>query len=359
MGANEKEYIVKIETKTIVRMILFGFLIALLFVLKDLVLVLLTSIVIASFIESVVNKFKQYKIPRNVVVIVVYLVSLGVMITMFYFFVPVFAEQLSSLIHALGKYIPETSLLNNLQGETVSNTQQLVSGIQDNAPLADIIGDFQRLISGISGSFLQVTSLLFGSVMNVILIAVITFYLSMQDRGIEYFLRIVTPIKHEEYIIGLWKRTERKIGLWFQGQMLLGLLVGLLMYLGLTILGVQYALVIALGVAVLELIPFGIILAIIPSVLFAYADGGMSLSLKVLGLFVIVQQFENYLIAPLIVNKIIGVSPLVVILSILIGAKLAGFWGIILAIPVAVCLLEYLSDIEKGKSVRYTDHPNV
>jgi predicted PurR-regulated permease PerM len=131
------------------------------------------------------------------------------------------------------------------------------------------------------------------------------------------------------------------------------------MYLGLTILGVQYALVIALGVAVLELIPFGIILAIIPSVLFAYADGGMSLSLKVLGLFVIVQQFENYLIAPLIVNKIIGVSPLVVILSILIGAKLAGFWGIILAIPVAVCLLEYLSDIEKGKSVRYTDHPNV
>jgi predicted PurR-regulated permease PerM len=87
---------------------------------------------------------------------------------------------------------------------------------------------------------------------------------------------------------------------------------------------------------------------------FAYSTGGITLAVKVIFLYTIVQQFENYLIAPLIVNKVIGISPLVVILSLLIGAELAGLWGLLLGIPVAVCLLEYLSDIEKGKSIRYT-----
>jgi predicted PurR-regulated permease PerM len=354
VSREQKEYIIKFETQMIVKIVLFALLLILIYVLRDLVLVLLTAIVIASFIESVVKKLEKFKVPRTLAVISVYIISLVFIIGVFYVFVPILISQVSSLVQSLGDYIPKDSFLQSFQAPNISSTKDLITDISSNASLGDLIKSTQSLVNNVSGGFVQTASIVFGGVLNVVLIAVITFYLSVQEHGIQYFLRVVTPIKHEEYIIDLWKRTERKIGLWMQGQMMLGILIGVMLFLGLSILGVKYSLVIAAFSAIFELIPFGIILAGIVGIAFAYIDGGMGLAFKVFLLFWIVQQFENYLIAPLIVNKVIGVSPLVVILSVLIGAKLAGLWGVLLAIPVAVCLLEYLSDVEKGKSVRYT-----
>ena len=186
--------------------------------------------------------------------------------------------------------------------------------------------------------------------LNLLLIFIVSFYLSITEKGIESFLRIVTPDVHKEYLVGLWQRTERKIGLWVQGQMLMGIIVGVLAYLGLTIIGVKYSLVLALIVMIAELVPFGLVIATIPAILFAYLDGGVALSAVTLGFYLILGQFETYLIYPLIVKRATGISPLVVILSVLIGGELAGIWGVFLAVPVAVCLLEFFDDFEKKKT---------
>ncbi|KKP62958.1 MAG: hypothetical protein UR57_C0009G0001, partial [Candidatus Nomurabacteria bacterium GW2011_GWE2_34_25] len=130
-----------------------------------------------------------------------------------------------------------------------------------------------------------------------------------------------------------------KIGLWMQGQLLMGMIVGVLAYLGLTIIGVKYSLILALMVVIAELVPFGLVIATIPAILFAYLDGGVAIAAVVLGFYFILGQFETYLIYPLIVKKATGISPLVVILSVLIGAELAGIWGVFLAVPTAVCLI--------------------
>ncbi|KKP94305.1 MAG: hypothetical protein US00_C0002G0001, partial [Candidatus Nomurabacteria bacterium GW2011_GWF2_36_126] len=137
-----------------------------------------------------------------------------------------------------------------------------------------------------------------------------------------------------------------KIGLWMQGQLLMGMIVGVLAYLGLTIIGVKYSLILALIVVIAELVPFGLIVATIPAVLFAYLDGGVTISAIVLCFYFILGQFETYLIYPLIVKKATGISPLVVILSVLIGAELAGIWGVFLAVPTAVCLIRKKSKRE-------------
>ena len=136
-----------------------------------------------------------------------------------------------------------------------------------------------------------------------------------------------------------------------QGQLLLGLLIGVLMYLGLSIFSVRYALLLAILAAIFELVPFGIILAAIPIIAFAYLDGGVTLALIVAGFILIVQQFENYLFVPLIIKKAVGISPLAIILALLIGAQLAGFWGVVLAIPVAVLILEFVDDLEKKRKM--------
>ena len=62
----------------------------------------------------------------------------------------------------------------------------------------------------------------FGSVVDSILILVMAFYLSIQEKGIYTFLKIITPRKNEAYVLDLWGRVQQKIGLWFKGQLFLG-----------------------------------------------------------------------------------------------------------------------------------------
>ena len=172
----------------------------------------------------------------------------------------------------------------------------------------------------------------------------------MQEKGIENFLRIVTPIRYESYVLDLWSRTQRKIGLWMQGQLILGILIGVFVYLGLAILNVPYALFLAVLAAVFELIPlFGPILAAVPAVLLVFVNLGPAIGFTVIGFYIIMQQFENHLIYPLVVRKVIGVPPLLVILSLLVFGKLFGFLGLLISVPIVTLILEITDDIDRRK----------
>jgi predicted PurR-regulated permease PerM len=349
MDNNFKSMQISISNGTIIRVALFGIVLLALVKLTNIILILLTSIVVASFIGFAVKKMKKYVKSRTLSVALIYIFSFAIIFGLLSVFVPVFIQEMSTLVAQLGKYIPEGSILNTFQQDTITGAKGVVSTISHNASIGDVIKSTQDLVASLSGGFFNIFGQAFGGVFNLLLIIVVSFYLSVTERGIESFLRIITPSPHEEYIIDLWLRTERKIGLWMQGQMLMGVIVGMLTYLGLTIIGVKYSLVLALLVVVAELIPFGLILATIPGIIFAYLDGGITIAAITMLLYIILGQFETYLIYPLIVRRATGISPLVVIISLLVGATLAGFWGVILAIPCAVCLLEFLDDLEKKK----------
>ena len=340
---------ISISTNTLVKIVLLGALIFALIKLSNLVLIILIAIVVASFVESAVKKLKPYIKSRSVAVFLIYIFTIGIIVGLSSIFMPVFINEMSALVASLSQYIPNSSLLNGFQPDTITGAKDVVSTISRNASIGDVVKTTKALISSMSGGFMDIFGGAFGGLVNFFFVTIISFYLSITEKGIENFLRIITPIDSEEYIIDLWQRTEHKIGRWVQGQMLLGLIIGVLAYLGLTILGVKYSLVLAILTAFCELVPLGIFLAVIPVTLFGYLDGGVTMALLSFGLYFILHQFENYLIYPLIIKKVIGISPLVVILSIIIGFELAGFMGVILAIPTAVCLLEFLDDLEKKK----------
>ncbi len=349
MQEQNKKIQISISNDSIIRVILFGLVLYAAFKLTNLILIVLTSIVVASFVVYAVSKMNKYIKNRLLSVILIYIVSIGIVIGLLSVFIPTFIAEMSDLVSQLGRYIPDTSILNTFQTDTITGAKTVVSTISHNASIGDVIKSTQSLVSSLSGGFFNIFGTAFGGLLNLLLIFIVSFYLSITDKGIENFLRIVSPDKHEEYLIDLWQRTERKIGLWMQGQMLMGVIVGVLAYLGLTIIGVKYSLVLALVVVIAELVPFGLVIATIPAILFAYLDGGVALAAVTLGFYLILGQFETYLIYPLIVKRATGISPLVVILSVLIGAELAGIWGVFLAVPVAVCLLEFFDDIEKKK----------
>ncbi len=354
MNENAKMATVTISNGTLFRIVLFIALCIAFIKLSNIILVVLTSIVVASFVESAVNRMKPILKNRTLSVFLIYAISIAVIAGLMSVFVPVFIDEMSALVAQLANYIPHNSVFNTFQADTISGAKGVVSTISHDASLSEVIESAKIFFNSVSGGFFDIFGSAFGGVLNLGLILVISFYLSITEKGIENFLRIIIPASHEEYAISLWQRTERKIGLWMQGQMLMGVLMAMLTYLGLTILGVKYSLVLGLFVFIAELVPFGLILATIPGVVFAYLDGGVTLSLMVAALYLILGQFESYLIYPLIVKKATGISPLVVILSLLVGATLAGFWGVVLAVPSAVCLLEFVNDLEKKKVLSRT-----
>jgi predicted PurR-regulated permease PerM len=339
--------VVNITTGTIIRGILLVLLFAALFYLKDLVLVVLTAVVIASAIEPATAWFVKYRFPRVVAVLIVYLIFLSVLLGFFYFFLPPVLSESINFLTTLPDYLQKFDSAGPLQDSAFLGTQNVVNSFS----ATGIIKELHTLFSNVSQSFLATVTFIFGGAVSFVLIIVFSFYFAVQETGIDDFLRIITPVEHQKRVLNLWKRSQYKIGLWMQGQLILALIVGMLVYLGLTILGVKYALLLAIIAALFELIPvFGPILSAIPATIIGFVDGGVTIGLLVIGLYVIIQQFENHLIYPLVVTKVVGVPPLLVILALLVGAQLAGFLGIILSVPVAAVIQELVRDLEREKA---------
>lgn len=352
MPNREKDTIISISTGTIVRIlaILLGFWV--LYLLRDLVLVILTAVVLASSVEPAVKFLGKYRVHRIPAVLGVYVTLAGLFVGLFYAFVPPILGELYDFAGNLPGVAKELNL-SMLAGDTgaVKKGELLLAQIAQGVPVSELSTTLSGVLSASKG-FATTAGSVFGGLFSFVLIAILSFYFAMQERGIENFLKIVIPFGKEAYAIDLWERSKTKIGKWMQGQLLLGVLIFILVYLGLTIFGIPYALLLALLAGVLEIIPvFGPILAAIPAVALAFSVGGTSLALIITGFYLLVQQFESNLIYPLVVRKIVGVPPILVILALIIGAELAGFLGILISIPVVAAIMELVDDIEKKKGI--------
>lgn len=340
-----KDINVHISAGTILKTLLFLAGAALLWYLRDLVLILLTAIVIASAIEPAVRFLMRRGFHRVLAVICMYVFVGGIFFTLLFLFVPPVLNDAASFLSSLPTTLGKLNITDATHGILPwGNVSDIVS-------TEDLLHQVSTTLTDSTGGVFTTLSAFFGGLTSFALIVVFSFYLSVQETGVDDFLRVITPTQNQAYVLHLWKRSQTKIGKWMQGQVVLGLIVGVLLYLGLTILGIPNALLLAVLAGVFELIPvFGQILAAIPGVTIAFASGGITAALLVAGLYLVIQQFEANLIYPVVVKKVVGVPPLLVILALIIGAKLAGFLGILLSAPIASALQEFVTDIDKQKT---------
>lgn len=314
--------------------------------LRDLALLVLTAIVIASAIEPGIAFFGRRGVPRFFSTLLIYAGIFGSTFLIIYLlFPPIIADAAAFLSSTLPQYAGALSISSHFS--SIAEAARFLGGPQGIQSFVQTLLSFQSVFV-VSGSGLLQT--FFGGIFSFALVTVLSFYFALQDTGVDDFLRMVMPVAHEEYSVDLWKRSQKKIGLWMQGQILLSVIVGILVYLGLLLIGIPYALLLAVFTAVAELIPvFGSLIAGTAAVVVAYSSGGVPLGLIVAGLFIVVNQFESNLIYPLIVKKIVGVPPLLVIVALIAGYTLAGFLGVLLSVPVAAVLLEFITDFDKRK----------
>ncbi|MBI1974588.1 MAG: AI-2E family transporter [Candidatus Zambryskibacteria bacterium] len=317
-------------------------------IVSGLILVVVTAIVIASAIEPVAAWAKRERIPRLPVVILVYLLSILIVSGLFYFL-------LLPLVGDVGNFIKTLTIYSNsvVKGGFLSDmfkTQNIFAGLDTPIIIREMssyLNEFSQFLS--QGVFSSLSSI-FGGVSNFFLILILSFYLVVQEDGISKFLKIITPLKHESYVINLWRRSQAKIGRWMQGQIIASVAVMILAYIGLLIVRVPHALLLAVSVGVFDLIPiFGPIIAAIPAIFVGFISGGTVMALTVGAIYLVVQQIESNFIYPLVHKKIVGVPPTVSIISVVAGWELAGFLGVVIAVPVAAAVMEMFSDFEERK----------
>ncbi len=347
---HKDQTVISITVGTITKAIVVVLLFATLFILKELVLVLLMSIVLASAVEPGTQWFIRRGVPRIFSVIFIYLcIAIGLIGLVFFLLLPLLYQSTDFLRNS-ASYFSVGTLSNTVSNSSFFSTDSFVTGLTNNLNLDQITSQINALIGGIYSNTFSTVATVFGGIVNFLLVIVISFYLAVEDDGVGKFLKAITTIKHEKYVVSIWKRSQRKIGLWMQGQLVLAVIIGMLVYLGLLIIDVPNALLLATLAAAFEIIPlFGPILASIPAVMIAFVSGGVPLAAMVIGLYVIIHQFENQLIYPLVVKKVVGVSPIVSIVALVAGFELAGIVGVILAVPIAAVIIEFFNDFEKDK----------
>ena len=310
-----------------VRVVLVGVGAFFVWTLRDFFLIILTAIVIASFVESSIPHFKKIGINRVFAVVICYVGAILFMAGLFYLFAPLLITEIYNFSTFLSAYVPDSALLNYLRNDAFSGAKDIVANLTHSLSLTSLLATSKAFISNLSGGFFQTLSSAFGSIFNAVLIIIVSFYLSIEEKGIEKFLRIVLPIEHEDYAVDLWDRARKKIALWIKGQLVLGLIDAVLVYLVLSLIGVKYALLLAILAGIMGLVPYGTL---------------------------IIHQFELFLFTPLLIKNIVGLSPFVIILAAVAGFELGGVWGLVLGIPAAVFLMELMSDVEKHKAFART-----
>ena len=344
----DKEIRVSITSGTIFTALLIVVGVYLFWILRDLALLVLTAIIIASAIEPGVAFFIRYSIPRFISALLVYVLVFGAIFSILYFFFPPIIADAAGFLSAMPRYLDTINITAPLSN--ITNTVSVVSSQSQAQSYIQTLLSLQSLFTSSSGSVLQLVITFFGGIFSLVLVIVLSFYFALQDTSVDDFLRIVMPVRYEEYSVNLWKRARKKIGLWMQGQILLSVIVAILVYLGLLIIGIPYALLLSVFTAMAEIIPiFGSLIAGAVAVIVGYSDGGVAIAAIVAGLYIVVNQFESNLIYPLIVKKIIGIPPLLVIVALIAGYTLAGFLGVLLSVPVAAVALEFLTDFDKRK----------
>ncbi|MFH1559661.1 MAG: AI-2E family transporter [Patescibacteria group bacterium] len=326
---------IDISTSTIFRVVLIGLVLVFLYYIIDILLLVFISFVIVSAVSPIVDRLEKYKIPRFLSTILIYALGFFGVGYLLSLAIPLLIGQTKQLLGHVPQYWNQIAMnswigslfgLDSGMGSSSEKLRQLFSG------------SFSGVFFTKAGSYL-IRFIYFAVVFSL------SFYMTIQKNALKRFIEAIVPEDYEKYIISLVGRIQGKLGHWLQGQLFLNLIIGGLVYLALYLLGIPFALVLALAAAFLEFIPtIGPVVAAVLAALVALTISPVKAILAIV-VFVIIQQLENHLIVPIVMKQAVGLNPVVIIIALLIGAKLAGPLGAVLAVPVTTALSVFVGDL--------------
>ncbi|MDO8471945.1 MAG: AI-2E family transporter [bacterium] len=296
-----------------------------LYQVRDILVLMFVVFVFVAALNPIVSRF-QKRMPRlaavTIIFICIFLVLLGTSALIF--------QPLVIQANALATIVPEKLKTIIPVYNQFSNNHNLV------ADLSSSLQQFSGTLANLSGNLITATFSVFGGIFTILSIFVLTFYLLLEEQAVRQFVDNVVAPNYKQQAGVLLKKIGDKMGAWVRGQLLLMLVIGILYLILLLALGIQAPLPLALWGGLTEVIPYlGPILGGAAALVVALITGTPLQALLVVVGIIVIQQLENQFLVPKIMQRAVGLSPVVVILALLIGSKIFGIVGGLLAIPVA------------------------
>lgn len=320
------------------------------FLVRDVLLLIYVSGLLAIGFSPVVRLIERQKalpigtarFPRWLAILILYLVLIGVLTGIGFLIFPPLADQVQQFWAAFPdmQYRAQEFLIGKgLLKEHVSLTEAVKQAPASRGGQA--VGTVLGAIAGVVGG-------LFG----LLTILILTFYILIESDSLQRTMLQLFPARDRARVAAASRDITIKVSAWLGGQLLLGGIIGATSAIGLWLLGIPFFYVLALISGVGELIPVvGPVLSAIPAIAVA-ASVSINKVLLVILFFVLQQQFENHVLVPKVMQRQVGVSPVTVIVALLIGGKLLGIVGAILAVPSAAILQVLFLEIVAAREKR-------
>ena len=293
------------------------------------------AVILTYVLNPLVNLLQRLVKKRIIATILAYLIVvflIGIMITFLY---PLIADQVRGFFRDFPLYVEYArNFIDNLSQKYITiEIPAEVRNVIDN-----MINDVREFGISVIKRAPGATINLFSAIINMVVSPVIAFYFIKDSKRIKAFIFRLFPKSKRSRIEDFVSTVNHALGGFIKGQLAVAFIVGVLCSIALLIIGVRYAIFIGMVAGLFNIIPYlGPIVGIIIASLVAVFDNPIKI-IFILISFIAIQQIDNFFISPNIMKYQVGVHPVTVILSLILGGSLFGFWGVLLAVPiVAIC----------------------
>jgi predicted PurR-regulated permease PerM len=333
----------------------------LLFLLQDKIVLMLLAVFVAAVVDPGAKALAKIGIPRGLAILFLYFVALFLLVSLLVSLIPILADQIQQIAAFINEqvsaFLASPSVhLPFVSDEVNGRLTNLVISTINTLSISQITGALQELGKSLAvpaeGSLLfaaHVAGSVVNFIVNLILVLVIAFFMQLEKEKIIAWLRGFVPGNVRSYVEDKSEVIHWQLGQWVRGQLLLCAAIGILVFLALVILRMPYALTLGILAFFTEFIPVvGIFVAAIPAVLIALTQQGFLWAVMLACIYYVIQWCESNLLAPLILKRTVGLSPIAILFAMLVGISFPSvihpILGIMLAIPLTTIIALFLED---------------
>ncbi len=314
--------------------------IALVYLVRNTLIPLFLSMLIAYLLMPMADFLENRGLGRIPAISITFLLFFGLLFLIVLYMIPVFNQQLNALSSGLPRYI---GTVNEDMARLQTRLSQYWPAIQE----VDVRLRIQQVLLDTLNSIPAYIANIFSIFPLLILVPLISFFFLKDAKRIRKGFLNRVPNRYFEMVVGLLYEIDRKIGNYIRGQLLRSTIIGGLTYLGLTLFGLKFSLLLAIFAGIMNLVPYaGPLIGSVPAVILAFLNQAnplapltllspLPLLFHIIMVYIIVQTLDAIWIAPYILGWSVDIHPLGIVLLLLFGNQLFGWWGIILAVPMA------------------------
>jgi len=324
------EKILDISWRTILKISVAILIFYALFSIKEILILFIFALTISILFNPTISFLQRKKIPRSLAVVFIYVGIFGVLSILIYMMVPIFAEEVQKFLEFFPQYFERISPpLRNLGLEAFQDIETFLKAVEGS-------------LSGMAKNIFTALFVIFGGVFSTLFVIITAVFLSLEGEAVEKALVLLFPKKYEARVLNVWQRGQKKVAGWFGGRIIACLFVGVASYIAFLIFTVRYPFILALFAGVFNFVPYvGPLVTAIILFLIVFPTNPL-VGIFVLITFILIQQIENSVLSPMLMKKFVGLPPVLVLLSLVVGGELWGVLGAILAVPLFGILFEFL-----------------